>query len=362
MAWLPSLVVVAPTEIPPLPIGLTLVDNDGNPFPAGVHVIVSLGTTQVIDGWTRHTGTCPEIVGLTPGAVYTLTFIGRQGPNWTVNFTATTGNQIVGVSGYRSPNLNAAGFAKLQTQRLWPKGQGWWGDAARTSGGVAWALAYGIGAMLEKLGLATQQQLEAARLFSCSGNEIATWASDYLGYLLPPIIGEADTAYIQRILTWMTVVIPWVTTSTALKAVAQMYLSILKYFKSGQMMSLDTTGALDTRGSMDDPIVNSQGSSPTAAIGLDTQGALDNLGGLDVATVQFNPPTIIIFDWQDNPTLSALLPLNRDNGEFCVYFQYPNISDNSIHLMGVVPSVLQLWVNAVKAQGTLPIFATNYTS
>lgn len=340
---------------------MLLLDEMANPFPAGVQVFAYIANgpigpaTLVSSGWTRAGGTVPEITTLQAGTAYTLVFIGRQAPPFNYTFDYD-GSGTVTVMQYASSSLSTSGYAALQAQRLWPKGVGWWGDAARQPGGVAWALAYGIGAALNYFDAAIQKQLESSRLQSCSGTEAASWATDFLGSLLPQYPSEPIDAYIGRVMQWLQ---NKSATSVGIATVVKMFLAALQYFPTQPIVGMDTQGSLDNYGSLDDPIVTSQASAVNAAIATDTRGALDTLGGFDVASTAFNPPNVIVFDWQDNPTLAAIMPLAQDQGEFCVYFQYPGHSDSGMTAMGNVPTILQTWVNAIKAAGTLAIFATN---
>jgi hypothetical protein len=83
----------------------------------------------------------------------------------------------------------------MQT-KLWPTG--WFTDAARSSGGVAYNLAYGIAGNLQEITAQNQAVILNSRLQSSQGINVDLWVQDFFGPNLPRFSGESDSAYIAR--------------------------------------------------------------------------------------------------------------------------------------------------------------------
>lgn len=117
---------------------------------------------------------------------------------------------------------------------------------------------------------------------------------------------------------------------------------------------------------------------------LDEQGALDEFGSLDGGTLTNlaqGLPTITVFDYQSNPSLSVLVGLTPNAGQFAILFNFPNALSASNWFAGVSfagvntfagsPSYqimsspspgISAIVNAIKAAGTTPVYVSNIVS
>lgn len=261
------------------------------------------------------------------------------------------------IPGYRSTSLSQTGYTDLLCSVVPNK---WYSDAARAPGGNLYAFFSGIAAALANMDAAqVQAVLSEQRLQTSTGAAIQSWSNDFLGVLLTQFSSEPDAAFIARIMTWLQARTIMATGAGILMAV-NMYLQILQYLPKMGPIGLDSLGGLDTTGALDNPVIIANQPGQFGISTDTTQGGLDDgRTGLDISSPAYNPPVAVVFDWQDNPTLATLLSLPQNEGCFCVYIQYPNYSDNLIHQFTTVPLMLSQWVNAVKAEGTQAIYATN---
>lgn len=97
---------------------------------------------------------------------------------------------------YSSPHLSKEGYADAQAS-LWPRG--WFGDSARTEGGIAHQIAVGLAFALGTQDTNLQVVRVASRLPSSVGLAIDTYAFDFFAANLPRQAGELDPDYIARI-------------------------------------------------------------------------------------------------------------------------------------------------------------------
>lgn len=254
------------------------------------------------------------------------------------------------VTGHRSTSLSPQGYAQVMAG-LMPRR--WYPDSDLQPGGVAYPILYGFGAGLDAL---DQQQnqvvLSMLRLQTSTGADIGSWSSDFFATLLPVQPNEPDSAYIARLTAWLQA---QKCTLAGIASAVSAYVGIVNYLPRQRAIGVDTYGGLDTSGSLDNPIPANSGSQ--SGIAVDTQGGLDTQGGMDISSPAFNPATVIVFDTQSNPTLAASVGLTA--GQFCVYFQYPGYSDALIHVIGAYSNILAQFVNAVKAEGTTAVYASN---
>lgn len=172
---------------------LTFLDIDGNPLIAGVFASIAPqagGAAQ--SGFLQVGGTVAVTVS---AANYVVTLTGSNAPAPTLTFTATGSDQTITVPAYCSPVYSQTGYAVMQAS-LWPNG--WFNDAARTTGGIAYNLAMGNGGVLLNLSEQNQAVILNARLESSSGTNIDLWFQDILGSTFQRLPGETDIAYVMR--------------------------------------------------------------------------------------------------------------------------------------------------------------------
>lgn len=328
-------------------------DEQSNAFPAGVQVILypanAPQTPQYVVGtdWTQAGGLCPYLV-VNGGSEYVAVFVGRQGP--TVQQTFTGGSGIttdVTVAPYRSPSLTETNYAYLQTQTLYPQGEGWWGDEGRAPGGVAWAIAFAFGAIFSTLDTAAQNRLQAARVQSSSGSFVDSWVYDFLGQWLPRYTGESDSSFRAR--AYAALSAPK-TTLQSIQNIVMAYFAAIAASQTGLMGFNAPIGAFDS-----------------------IQGVYDFLaaGGASL-------PQILVWDRQSRPDLANEFGINPDNddGSFVIqlgyavaneqawYLDYECLDYNS-YLLEIDQFVetppdprLGALVNFVKAAGSKPIYLT----
>ena len=180
---------------------ISFVDAGGiNPLPAGLTIqVLAAGTVKpvIASGFTDQNGNC--VLSLAYSTAYYAQFIGVQAPTTTQSFTTpgSGSSMTVTVAGYASASLTQIGYANAQSAD-WVRGA--FGDASRTTGGVAYTLALTTGALLASLNTQTQEVMLAERLQTSSSTSIDSWAADFFGSTLPRNTGETDSAYIARII------------------------------------------------------------------------------------------------------------------------------------------------------------------
>jgi len=341
-------------------MGLLFQDELGNPAAAGIQVkLFPAGvppTTANLIGtdWTRAGGLCPNLVA-TQGQDYLAFFTGRQAPAGAQAFTGDGNNptQVV-CSPYRSPYsaLTTTNWASLIAGTLLPKGFAWWGDQyLQPGGGVAWATAKSMAAVMQNLGTSTQQRLQVARLQSSAGSDVDTWAYDFLGQWVPRYTGEGDISFKNRIVAALAN--PKTTLASLQAIVVAFYTAQL--LSSGGLVAFDAdVGAFD---------------SPVGAFDLITAGG----GSL---------PYILVWDRQSRPDLANLYNINprNDDGSFVIqlgfalpdldawYLDYGFIDYDSFLVdidawnASTTPPDPRLGalVDFIKAGGSKPIYLTSF--
>lgn len=180
---------------------ITFQDANGNPLPAAVRADFYAGssispTSTVIESEYIQVGGGVTPSTLTTGT-YTVSFYGTWAPTGTVTISYNSSqSQTVTVTGYQSPTLSQSGFALAQAGR-WVRGA--FGDSSKTTGGIAYNLAFGLSYALLTLSQYIQQVFQAMRLPTSVDTSIDTWAKDFFGGNLPRLSGESNAAYISRI-------------------------------------------------------------------------------------------------------------------------------------------------------------------
>ena len=182
--------------------------------------------------------------------------------------------------------------------------------------------------------------------------------ADVLGTLWPRFSGELDFPFSARTVAWITTFGP---TQQGLTNAVNAYLAALANTLTFQgPVGLDSAGALDTAGSLDQPVFQPVG-APQQLQGLDTQGALDTYGALDRALGTGNGPQVIVFDATNNPGLAAMISPVIADPEFCIYFRFPGLPDSNIHPIAPYSQALAAVIAAIKAEGTEVVWASNLT-
>ena len=318
-----------------------------NPFPPGVQVTL-VNTSAGLIGVNYTTVGGSIAVALNAGSVYAASFVGTQSLGaQPVVFTATTPVTNVVIPNYRSPSLSAAGYAQMQMGVL-PKDD--FPPSALTSGGVAYGLGYAFGSGMFAIDYETQQTLAADRIQSCTGGMIDSWANDFIGYgIWPRGSQETDPAYMARILLWLQAPM---TTLYGIQELVQSFIYSQATASLLQPLALDTQGALDEFGALDGNVL------------------ANNIGLL---------PTIQVVDYQSNSTIcNQISGFVQDEGQFVIVFNFANsISANNwfagVSFAGVntfagvndytvisAPTTqIASIVNAVKADGTWPLYVSN---
>lgn len=180
---------------------LAFVDVEGNPIIAGLQAFVTdQGLNPLASGFLQVGGTLA--CDIANGTLCVATFLGRRAPKGVVYFTASDATQTVTVPGYASAVADADGYVTRQT-RNWPRG--WFGDAAKASGGGAYPIAAGAAAELLDLSEQNQGTILNARGQSSVGADVDLWVQDYFGDSLPRNAGESDAAYIARAQTLLAI-------------------------------------------------------------------------------------------------------------------------------------------------------------
>ena len=296
---------------------LRFMDETGvNALPSGILVTIVGSVSGSSSAYTTPGG----YVAVTPadGSECTAAFFGQQGPLEPQIFTANDDGSTttIVVPAYRSPSLSQEGYIGAQIE-LWPRG--WFSDTARSPGGVAYAIATGLAAELEKLDQQIDGALATMRLFTSSGTDIDTWAQDFLGDSFPRVanmntgVAESDESYTYRIVRRLMLLL---TTLPCVQGVVTDYLTAI---------------------------------------------------GFDAATVT-------VFDAQSNPQLAAAVGIHKP--QFCILFGYPSsniprwilgqsylgnttILGGSNYVAGPPLSTeFDALVRSVKALGTKPIYVS----
>ena len=302
--------------------------------------------------WTQSGGLCPNLFAV-DGQSYVAFFTGRQGPATAQEFTGDgTNPTVVDCLPYRAPSLTTDNYASLITQRLLPKGVSWWGDQyLQPGGGIAWAMARAMGAMLQFFDSSTQDRLQAARLQSSAGGDVDTWAFDFLGQYVPRFTGESDQSFKNRI---------YAALANPKTTLASIYAMVLAFYtavetSAGGALAFDAPfGAFD---------------APVGAFDLSTAGG----GSL---------PSISVWDHHSRPDLDALYKISKRFGVgwFVIqagfnlpalrawYLDYGYVDYDSFLIdinnwnASTTPPDPRLGelVNFVKAEGTKPIYLTTF--
>lgn len=202
----------------------------------------------------------------------------------------------------------------------------------------SYALLLGLAESLAVEDAQLQQVLGAMRLQSSIGGSIDSWAFDVFGtqFYRFAQFSETDAQWISRIESILT---------TQKCTVAGLQ-SIINVFWPWILLQMGfTPGGISGSG---------------LAIGEDTFGGedtgqqfIDAPGTLSIA------PVPIVFDQQSNPTFSGYITPQIVPPYFCVYLQLVGYSDTLIAPIASPSPILTQLVNAWKATGTVPIYATN---
>jgi hypothetical protein len=263
------------------------------------NILLQATMTLVAQAWTYPGGYCP--LSLVTNGNYTAAFGGSyQAPTFSQAFTAAAASgstTTVTVNQYRSPSFSNAGYALEQTKRLV---KGWFGDAARAPGGIAYAIAFAYGAALALLDGETQTNLGSMRLQSSQGPAIDSWAADMVGPQFPRFSSETDPQFISRL---ETMVARPRTTIAAIQALVQAFYDSIEYELLPNAVPTITVwdgmtqpGLAQTYGVLPTQFVIQVGNIPAitsgGALAFDTSGGMDNtLGGsLDVLETSSTTP------------------------------------------------------------------------
>lgn len=240
--------------------------------------------------------------------------------------------------------------------------QSWFSTSAMTAtpgnqstNGITASVMNGLGAGHQIISNQQAYAKQQTRLMTATDVNVDAAAVDFFGLTMTRYPGESDRAYANRIVARLLWPQP---TLAGIQNAVNAWLFGVQFLPKQFPMGADTFGGLDTFGSLDDQLPNQSGGQ--TYIGLDTSGALDTTGGMDTASVNFNAPTVYVFDLQSDPVTSALISPNIAPPQFCIFFNYPGYAVNLIHPINSYDSNLTAIVNAVKAEGCVPVFASNY--
>lgn len=324
-----------------------------NPLPPGVLVEIYLGSVSpqnlVTSGYLGLGGT---LMFSAEGAVpYTAVFTGTQAPPTPMSFMGSAlpgADTIVNVTGYRSPTLSADGY-RDEVLKLLPRRRA--SQAGRSPGGIVYAMAKGLGAVLAALDENQQKIIAGERLPTCTADLIDSWAYDFFGPYLLRFLGEDDPTYYSRVLTGLG---PRCTLAAIEQVVNQFYTA------TATLRSL----AQDEN------------------VGYDTVGGYDRTGGFDVYAPPPSPteliPAVKVWDTQSNPTLAGVygiappyfvinigfsgVPgwfLDHDHLDVEAFL----IDGNAVQTSTTPPDTrLGALVNLVKQAGTIPLYQTYSSS
>ncbi len=79
---------------------------------------------------------------------------------------------------------------------------------------------------------------------------------------------------------------------------------------------------------------------------------------MDVANPQYAAPTVQVFDSQSDAISSNAITPHIVTPQFCIFFNYPGSAKPPSPIQPYSPALAAL-VNYVKAEGTIPIYASN---
>jgi hypothetical protein len=347
------------------PATIAFVDESGlSNLPAGLLATVYSGaipiSANIVGTAYLQTGGIATFANVQPNSEYCATFVGAvtQSPPTTalcVFTTPSTGASTAIVLGYVSPTLSIAGYAAAQTS-LYPLNR--FSPAALAPGGTAYALAYGLAALLARLDLQTQTTRAALRLQSCQGGAIDSWAYDFLGNFFTRCPIDTDASWYNEILAILQTP---KTTIGGLQSILKTFLPCILFNFKPMTVAFDTEGSVDNYGGVDE-VPTQIPVAPTIPIGADNYGGVDTQGFVDAPTPAVQTPAVSVFDSQSNPALSATISPNIVPGQFCVYFSYPGYTDANIRPIAPLTPLLAQIVGLWKASGVKAIYATNLTA
>lgn len=232
----------------------------------------------------------------------------------------------------------------------------WAGDPAYNSTGTLFALASVYAYSIAKLRAATTYTNAQKRISTAFGDNLDAISNDIFGPNVFPrryvvaglnIVREADGSFRTRILA--AIVAPNNTLVAIQNAVAS-------YLVTGY--AADVAANVQT-------------------IGLDATGGLDSRGALDgVSSTVPVIPSVLVYDLQSNPVLSARS--NLQPGQFVVGFYYGGLTFSGLFLdysrldysymilpaskIITPPIGVSKLVNSVKATGMQPVYVDNRTT
>lgn len=220
-------------------------------------------------------------------------------------------------------------------------------------GSLMQGIGYGLASVWAQLVYAKMQ----TRLATATDTNLDAASVDFFGAgLFPRATGEPDRAYQARIQAalFYDCTIPGIT------RLVQMFLANFTNAAPNQLlMGFDTQGGADTAAGIDDPVAPTQ-NAPAQMMSMDTSGGVDTWGVLDVAAPQGELPTVIVFDQQTNPTLcAAVTPTPIVAPSFGIYLQYANYA-NTPKVVAPPSPILAALVNLYRATPCIPVYCANY--
>ena len=224
--------------------------------------------------------------------------------------------------------------------------QSWLSTAAQQNGSLWYSLAQGAGAGLSAAYAQLAYVKNQMRIASATDQNVDNISTDVFGTLLPRRPFELDPDFGTRIR--QAIVSPQPTIA-GITSVVRSYLG----YNPGQLQA-----------------------AIYQLFGLDTYGGLDTFGGLDgfnVASVIV--PSVYVFDQQSDPLLAARLSIAPP--QFCILLFYGAGSapgffagrslagrnyliNSKLRTGNPLTPALDTIVRAAKAEGTTPIYASNY--
>lgn len=340
---------------------LTLYDETGlNPLPAGVQVSVYPSTgaqnasTLVGTAFTTAGGLCD--IDVVAAQNYVAVFYSQQGPTEPQTFTASGIDSDVVCGSYISPARSQAGFTLAEAGVL-PKGPGWFSDAAKQPGGVAYPVLFALAYVLELLSLQEQVNIESMRFQSCATDaEIDSFAYQYVGGFVPRYgaDGETGKSYRARVIALLS---GQKTTLAGIQAIVNaFYLAIVAELASMYAPNF-TFGNFG---------------------GYSSSGGFNQTFDVDPADIL---PTVLVWDRQSRPDLADRYNVNpsNDNGDFVIEIGFnplfPNawfldhshigletflIDNTTVDLSDTAPDPrLGALVDLVKQGGCHPLYLTH---
>jgi hypothetical protein len=318
-------------------------------LPAGVNVSIFAAGALVGSAFSQPGGLVN--LSVVQGVAYVAEFAGFQGPAGTASFTggvATSTTQVI-VPAYRSPSLSVVGYTIEQANVL-PTGPGWYSDAAKSPGGVTWAVLTAGAALLGQLDFQTQVAISTMRLQSCVGSDIDSWVFDFFGGILPRYFLETDTLYIARVIAILT------STKLTCQGIQQV---VVAFYNSigwelsaayAQNITFDGQGGYDTQGGYDEGQSYSVAAPVVLVWDLMTQPAL-------AAQFGIKEPRFVVMVGFDPPSASAWF-LDHGYVDFDSYL----VTQNNFTVSLVAPDPrLAALVNLVKSAAFRPVYITYLT-